>query len=96
MAVGEGHFEALAASAVEREHAGVGDLGDDGDVLVEREVGQRREPAALLVPARVVMQEITDRVQVEVLGHHLRGGTAEQLLQGFVERRHAIHCTPRQ
>ncbi len=41
-AVGDGHFEALAAplGAVEGEHTGVGDLRDHRDVLVERQVGE--------------------------------------------------------
>ncbi|GFN07495.1 hypothetical protein Smic_60510 [Streptomyces microflavus] len=94
-AVGEGDLQPLAPPVVEHQDAGVGDLGDDRDVLVQREVGQRGQLAALLVPPRVVVQQITDRVQAEVLGHHLRGGSAEPVLERFIERGHAIHCTPR-
>ncbi|GHH95526.1 hypothetical protein GCM10017779_59830 [Streptomyces capillispiralis] len=53
------------------------------------------ELAALLVPARIVVEEVADRVQAEVLGHHLRGGGAEHLLQWFFQCGHGIHCTPR-
>lgn len=94
-AVGQGDLQAFAPAVVEHQDPGVGDLGDDRDVLVQREVGQRGQFAALLVPPRVVVQQITDRVQVEVFGHHLRGGSAEQLQKRFIERGHAIHCTPR-
>lgn len=75
--------------------AGVGDLGDHRDVLVHREVGEVGELAALLVPAGIVVQQVTDGVQAEVLGHHLRGGGAERVLERFFERGHGIHCTPR-
>ncbi|CAM5237554.1 hypothetical protein SVIOM74S_09324 [Streptomyces violarus] len=79
--------------------AGVGDLGDHRDVLVHGEVGEVRELAALLVSARVVVEEIADGEQAEVLGHHLRGGGAEHRLQWlsqrFVKCGHEIHCTPR-
>ena len=76
--------------------AGVGDLGDHGDVLVHGEVGEVGELAPLLVSARVVVQEVADGVQAEVLGHHLRGGGAEHdFFQGFFQCGHEIHCTPR-
>lgn len=75
--------------------AGVGDHGDHRDVLVHGEVGEVGELAALLVSARVVVQEIADGVQAEVLGHHLRGGGAEHLFQWFFQCGHEIHCTPR-
>ena len=42
--------------------------------FAEEKVG---ELAALLVSARIVVQEVADGVQAEVLGHHLRGGGAE-------------------
>lgn len=74
--------------------AGVGDLGDHGDVLVHREVGEVRELAALLVSARVVVQQVADGVQAEMLGHHLRGRWAKHLFERFFERGHEIHCTP--
>lgn len=74
---------------------GVGDLGDHRDVLVHGEVGEVGELAALLVSARVVVQQIADGVQAEVLGHHLRGGGAEHLLERFLQCGHATHCTPR-
>ena len=88
-------LQPLAPAPVELVHAGVGDLGDDRDVLVQRQVGEAGELAPLRVPPRVVVQQVADRVQAEMLGHHLRGVAAEDLLQGFVERGHAIHCTPR-
>ena len=94
-AVGEGDLQPLAPAVVEHHDPRVGDLGDDRHMLVERKLGERREAAPLLVAPRVVVQQITDRVQVEVFGHHLRGGSAEQLLEGFIESGHAVHCTPR-
>ncbi|CAM5506304.1 hypothetical protein STANM309S_02615 [Streptomyces tanashiensis] len=92
-AVGDGHFEALAAplGAVEGVHTGVGDLRDHRDVLVERQVGERGQLPALGVPAGVVVEQVPDRVQVECLGHDLGGGGAEGLLEWFVERGHAFH-----
>ncbi len=87
-AVGQGDLQALAPAVVELVHPGVGDLGDDGDVLVQRQVGEAGQLAALGVAARVVVQQIADRVQVEVLGQHLRGVAAERLLQRFLERGH--------
>lgn len=74
--------------------ARVGDLGDHGHVLVQRQVGEVGELSPLLVSARVVVQQIADGVQAEVLGHHLRGGGTERLLQWFIEHGHEIHCTP--
>lgn len=74
---------------------GVGDLGDHGDVLVHGQVGEVGELTALLVSPRIVVEEVADGVQAEVLGHHLRGGGAEHLLQGFLQCGHGIHCTPR-
>lgn len=98
-AVGDGHFEALALAAGrlgggEGQQARVGDLGDHRDVLVHGQVGEVGELPALLVSARVVVQQVADGVQAEVLGHHLRGGGTEHLLQWFIERGHEIHCTP--
>ncbi|GAA4952243.1 hypothetical protein GCM10023238_18270 [Streptomyces heliomycini] len=99
-AVRDGHLEALALAprglgGGEGVQTGVGDLGDHRDVLVHGEVGEVGELTALLVSARVVVQEVADGVQAEMLGHHLRGGGAEHLLQWFVECGHGIHCTPR-
>lgn len=74
---------------------GVGDLGDHGDVLVHGQVGEVGELTALLVSPRIVVEEVADGVQAEMLGHHLRGGGAEHLLQGFLQCGHEIHCTPR-
>lgn len=73
---------------------GVGDLGDHGDMLVHRQVGEVGQLPPLLVSARVVVQEVADGVQAEMLGHHLRGGGAEHLLQRFFQCGHEIHCTP--
>ncbi len=99
-AVRDGHLQPLAPAARglgggERVQAGVGDLGDHRDVLVHGQVGEVGEPAALLVPARVVVEEVADGLQAEMLGHHLRGGGAEHLLQWFVQCGHGIHWTPR-
>ncbi len=89
-AVGEGDLQAFAAAAVEGVDAGVGDLGDDGDVFVHRQLGEAGELAALGVAPGVVVQQIADRFQAEVLGQHFRGAAAEDLLQGFVERCHTL------
>lgn len=94
-AVGDGDFEPFAAPGVEGVHAGVGDLGDHRDVLVQREVGEGGQLAALGVTAWVVVKEVPDGVQVEVVGHHLRGGRADYFLQVLIERGHVVHCTPR-
>ncbi len=88
-AVGERHFEALSPAAVELHHPGIRHLRDDRDMFVQREVGEPGQFAALGIAARVVMQEIADRLQVEMLGQHLRGGATEDFLQRFVERCHA-------
>lgn len=98
-AVRDGHFEALSLAAGrlgggEGVQARVGDLGDHRDVLVHGQVGEVGELPALLVSARIVVQQIADGVQAEVLGHHLRGGGTEHLLQWFIEHGHEIHCTP--
>ncbi|BFO15644.1 hypothetical protein SHKM778_20320 [Streptomyces sp. KM77-8] len=98
-AVRDRHLQALALAARglgggEGVQPGVGDLGDHRDVLVHGEVGEVGELAALLVSARVVVQEVAHGVQAEVLGHHLRGGGAEHLLQWFVQCGHGIHWTP--
>ncbi|GAA2935187.1 hypothetical protein GCM10020221_33700 [Streptomyces thioluteus] len=93
-AVGDDDLQAHAPAVVEGLHGGLGDLGDDRDVLVERQVGQARQLAALGVAARVVVQQVTGGVQVEVLGHHLRGGAAEELLEGFRRARARTHSTP--
>ncbi len=50
-AVGQRDLQALAPAVVELVHAGVVDPGDDGDVLVQRQLGQPRQLAALGVPA---------------------------------------------
>ncbi|GAB2824201.1 hypothetical protein GCM10027073_62730 [Streptomyces chlorus] len=106
-AVRDGDLQALALAARglaggEGVQAGVGDLGDHGDVLVHGEVGEVGELASLLVPAGIVVEEVADRVQAEVLGHHLRGGRAEHRLQRllqwfwrrFLQCGHGIYCTP--
>lgn len=99
-AVRDGDLQTLALAARrlgggEAVQAGVGDLGDHGDVFVQGEVGEVGQLPPLLVSARVVVQEVADGVQAEVLGHHLRGGGAEHLLQWFFQCGHEIHCTPR-
>lgn len=75
--------------------ARVGDHGDHGDVLVHGEIGEVGELAALLVSARIVVQQVAHGVQAEMLGHHLRGGRAEHFLQWFFQCGHEIHSTPR-
>lgn len=95
-AVGDGHLQTLAAPAVEGQDPGVGDLRDDGHVLVDLvgELGQRRQLTALGVPPGVVVEQVQGRVQAELLGQHLGGGGTERLLEVFVERGHVFHCTP--
>ena len=80
-ALQDNDLQPLAPAPVELVHSGLGDLGDDGHMLVQRQVRKARELAPLLVPARIVVEEIADRVQAEVFGHHLRGVAAEDLLE---------------
>jgi hypothetical protein len=91
-AVGDHHFQPLAPAAAEQ-----GRLlhpGDHRDVLVDLQVGEPGQLAALGVLARVVVQQVARGVQAEVLGHHFRGGAADRLLQGFIQQGHVVHCTP--
>jgi hypothetical protein len=71
-------------------HPAVGDRGDfgqDGDVLVQAQLVQVGQLAALGVPPRVMPQQVTDRMQVERAGEHLRGAVADQRAQRCV---HAV------
>lgn len=93
-AVGERHFEALSPAAVELQHPGVRDLRDDRDMFVQREVGEAGQLAALGIAARIVMQQVADRMQVEMLGQHLRGGATEDFQGSSSAATTPLHTTP--
>ncbi len=96
-AVGDHHFQPVALAAAERDQRDLLDPGQHGDVLVHLQLVQAGELAALDVPARVVVQQVADRAQLEGVGQHLRGAVADQVLQWFIESAHRIpfHTTGR-
>ena len=98
-AVGDDDLEPLLRAAAVRsfprlagdgpaDHAGRGDLGEHGDVVVLPQRVERGQLAPGVVAAGVVAQQVTDRAQAEDLLERVGGPLAQRLDQRIAERGH--------
>ena len=91
LAIRDARLEDGAALGLHRTLADLDHLGHDGDVLVVRQLTEHGQLAAQRVPARVMAEQVTHRLEAQVLLHGRRGATAERGTQFYVER--GIHVS---
>src|SRR5205085_3755881 len=83
-------LQQLAAARPHRPQVGALHLGHDGDLLAHCERADVGVLAALVVPARKVVQQVTDGLQLQVAGQRLRRLLAEHLAQRRLQVRHSM------
>src|SRR5205085_2765827 len=86
-------LQQLAAARPHRPQVGALHLGHDGDLLAHCERADVGVLAALVVPARKVVQQVTDGLQLQVAGQRLRRLLAEHLAQRRLQVRHSTPTT---
>ena len=89
-AVRDGDLGQLAAPVAHRPGGDRLDLREHGDVLTVAQIGQVGQLATLLVPARVVPEQFTDRVHVQRAGQDLGRAGIEHPVDPVVKPCHGL------